>query len=180
MASSTHAVPEEPLPRIFWVGIGCKQGTAKGLIEQAIRAVFRAYTLHEGAIAGVATIDTKANEAGLLAFCRDRHLPLCFYPVERLRSVTVPNASSAIEAAVGTPSVAEAAALLACGEGEAGEVDQGITAETQRRRESNLVMLSTRDTLRPKPVLCVPKQCYRSMDQKGAMTIAVARSAQHS
>lgn len=100
--------------RALWVGIGCKRGTPKVVIEQAIQAVFQAQALAEDAIAGIATIDTKADEIGLVAFCRDRHLPLRCFSAAMLRSTAIPNPSSAIATAVGTPSVAEAAALLAC------------------------------------------------------------------
>ena len=58
------------------MGIGCKRGTSKRLIEQAVRDVFQRHNLSEDAIAGIATINTKADEAGLIEFCRDRHLPL--------------------------------------------------------------------------------------------------------
>jgi cobalt-precorrin 5A hydrolase/precorrin-3B C17-methyltransferase len=135
-----------------------------------MRSIFEVHRLDESAIAGVATIDTKVNEAGLIEFCCDRSLPLFFYAAERLRSVVVPHASSAIEEAIGTPSVAEAAALLACWEaGGGGE----LTAETQRRGESYLKQFPTPYTLHPIPVLHVPKQCYRSAETRGAVTIAV-------
>ncbi|MBW4581845.1 MAG: cobalamin biosynthesis protein [Tildeniella nuda ZEHNDER 1965/U140] len=100
--------------RELWVGIGCKRGTSAIVIEQAIQAVFQAHGLAEEAIAGIATVNTKADEVGLVAFCRDRHLPLRYFSADVLRSVTIPNPSSAIDKYVGTSSVAEAAALLAC------------------------------------------------------------------
>lgn len=148
----------------------------KSLIEQAIRVVFCTHWLPERVIAGIATIDTKRNEAGLIEFCVDRNLPLFFYPAEVLRSVTVLHPSSTINAVVGTPSVAEAAALLACREAgracqEAGMREEGqITAETQRDGECTPTLLSM-------PILHLPKQCYRGAEQWGAVTIAVARLA---
>lgn len=129
------------------MGIGCKRGTSKRLIEQAVRAVFRAHNLSEDAIVGLATINTKADEAGLIEFCRDRELPLRCFPAEALRSVAIPNPSRTIETAIGTPSVAEAAALLASW--EAGEA---------------------------KPNLCVAKQIFPNSAQTGLVTVAVARS----
>lgn len=102
-------------PRVLWVGVGCERGTSRHLIETAIQQVCRSNHLAEGAIAGIATIDLKADEAGLVELCRDRHWPLQTFPADVLRSVTVPNPSSIVEAEVGTPSVAEAAALQASG-----------------------------------------------------------------
>lgn len=102
-------------PRVLWVGIGCERGTSRQMIERAITEVMQAHALAESAIAGVATIDLKADEVGLAELCRDRLFPLRTFPAEMLRSVTVPTPSNVVEKAVGTPSVAEAAALLAAG-----------------------------------------------------------------
>ncbi len=103
-------------PRVLWVGVGCERGTAEAAIEAAIEGVFQAQHLAQGAIAGIASIDLKADEVGLLAVCQSRHLSLQTFTAEQLKSVPVPNPSPVVEQEVGTPSVAEAAALLAAGE----------------------------------------------------------------
>ncbi len=141
-------------PRVLWVGIGCERGSSQELIETAIREVFQEYQLAEDAIAGIATIDIKADEVGLLAFCRDRSLPLKTFAADVLKTVAVPNPSSVVERAVGTPSVAEAAAVLGMSH-----------AEAQRRREEE------------GGLLLVSKQVFRSPSQnsQGAVTVAVAR-----
>jgi cobalt-precorrin 5A hydrolase/precorrin-3B C17-methyltransferase len=100
-------------PRVLWLGIGCERGTSHELIEKAITQVCQNYQLAQQAIAGIATIDLKADEVGLIELCRDRNLPLRTFPADILRSVTVPNPSKIVDAEVGTPSVAEAAALCA-------------------------------------------------------------------
>lgn len=100
-------------PRVLWVGIGCERGTSKKLMATAIEEVFRVNHLAFGAIAGIATIDIKADEVGLVEICQEKKWPLRTFPPEVLRSVTVPNPSAVVEAEVGTPSVAEAAALCA-------------------------------------------------------------------
>ena len=99
-------------PRVLWVGIGCKRGTSESLIEYAVQKTLRSHHLAEAAIAGVATIDSKATEIGLVKFCHDRQLPLQFFSAEALSAIEVPNPSSFVET-VGTSSVSEAAALLA-------------------------------------------------------------------
>ena len=58
-------------------------------------------------------MDLKADEAGLLAAVRARDWPLAVFPAAALAAVPVPNPSEVVRAAAGTPSVAEAAALLA-------------------------------------------------------------------
>jgi cobalt-precorrin 5A hydrolase / precorrin-3B C17-methyltransferase len=104
LAIATHTV--------LWIGIGCKRGTSCELIASAVTEVLHKNHLAVEAIAGIATIDRKVDEIGLIEFCRDRNLPLITYPAEILRTVCVPNPSD-IVAEIGTPSVAEAAALYA-------------------------------------------------------------------
>jgi cobalt-precorrin 5A hydrolase len=97
----------------LWVGIGCQRGTSCEFIEAAIKHVFKEYCLIEGAITGVATVDSKANEAGLIEFCDFWNLPLKFFSAEKLEKINVPNPSQTIASKVKTASVAEAAAILA-------------------------------------------------------------------
>ena len=141
-------------PRVLWVGMGCERGTSSRLIATAVEQVFQAAHLAEAAIAGVATIDLKADEAGLLEFCRDRALPLRCFPSEKLRSVQVPNPSEVVAAEVGTPSVAEAAAILA--------------AQT---------VVAIEPTDEP-ATLRVTKQIVRQEGESGAVTIAIAQAPQ--
>ncbi|MDY7014340.1 MAG: cobalamin biosynthesis protein, partial [Cyanobacteriota bacterium] len=100
-------------PRVLWVGMGCERGTSRDVMEAAIAQVFEQFHLAEAAIAGIATIDLKADEVGFLELCRDRDWPLKTFRAEPLRSLEVPTPSQVVEREVGTPSVAEAAAILA-------------------------------------------------------------------
>ncbi len=69
----------------------------------------------------VATIDRKATEPAITALAARLGVPVRSFDAAALRGVValgrVPNPSQVVEAAVGTPSVAEAAALLAAGPG---------------------------------------------------------------
>jgi cobalt-precorrin 5A hydrolase/precorrin-3B C17-methyltransferase len=138
-------------PRVLWVGIGCERGTSRQLLETAIQQTCQSHHLAEGAIAGLATIDIKADEVGLVELCRDRNLPLRTFPAEVLRSVNVPNPSAVVEKEVGTPSVAEAAALLAANSFVGA---QGVAP------------------------LLVKKQIFKVEGQAGAVTVAIAQSEQ--
>ncbi|VXD18322.1 Precorrin methylase [Planktothrix serta PCC 8927] len=102
-------------PRVLWLGIGCERNTPKALIEKAIEQVLQQYNLAEAAIAGIATLDIKGDEPGLVELCQAQHWPLRTFPSEVLRQIEVPNPSEVVAAEVGTPSVAEAAALQAAG-----------------------------------------------------------------
>ncbi|GAP97715.1 cobalamin biosynthesis protein [Leptolyngbya sp. NIES-2104] len=98
--------------QLLWVGIGCRRGTSRELIESAIAQVLNQYGLCENQIVGVATVDRKSDETGLLEYCEAHQFPLSLFSVEELSAIVVPNPS--IDR-IGTPSVAEAAAILATG-----------------------------------------------------------------
>ncbi|MBF2022736.1 MAG: precorrin-3B C(17)-methyltransferase [Hydrococcus sp. C42_A2020_068] len=140
-------------PRVLWVGIGCERGTSRQLIEVALAQVCQRYHLATEAIAGIATIDLKADEAGILEYCRDRNLPLKTFPAEILRQVSTPNPSTVVEREVGTSSVAEAAAILG-GKG--------------RKLTTNYPPI-------PNPLI-VPKQIVKLEGEPGAVTVAIALS----
>jgi cobalamin biosynthesis protein CbiG len=93
------------------VGIGAPTGVTAEEVLAAVDAV-----LPPGA-AGVrlATLDTRAAEPGIAAAAAARGWPLVGHPAAELARVPVPAPSGRVAAAVGTPSVAEAAALLGGG-----------------------------------------------------------------
>ncbi|MCP6761277.1 MAG: cobalamin biosynthesis protein [Fischerella sp. CENA71] len=99
--------------RNLWVGIGCQRGTSREFIEAAITHVFRENQLSQNAIAGIATIDHKANEVSLVELCRENNWLFKTFAAEILCTVSVPNPSPLIHKHIKTPSVAEAAALCA-------------------------------------------------------------------
>ncbi|MEM9815705.1 MAG: precorrin-3B C(17)-methyltransferase [Cyanobacteria bacterium P01_D01_bin.6] len=144
-------------PRVLWVGIGCERGTSQSLIEQAIADGLRSRHLAMPAVAGIATIDLKADETGLLHLCQEHAWPLRCFTAAELRQVSVPHPSSVVEQAVGTPSVAEAAAILAAMTGEPLSTTGGDCP------------VKTLDTC-----LCVTKQVFRDPAEPGAVTVAIA------
>ncbi len=99
--------------RILWVGVGCQRGVSKLAIQRAIEWVFDRANLDLATIAGIATLDRKADEIGLADYCRESGLFLKIYRPERLNSVTVDRSSRLVSSLVGTTSVAEATALCA-------------------------------------------------------------------
>ncbi|WP_204102729.1 MULTISPECIES: precorrin-3B C(17)-methyltransferase [Spirulina sp. CCY15215] len=142
-------------PRVLWVGLGCERGTPKSLIDRGLKAVFQRNHLAEAAIAGIATIDIKADEVGILQLCKERDFPLRTFSAEALKSVAVPTPSPVVDREVGTPSVAEAACLLGCGGLEGtGLEGTGLVSKP--------------------PHLLVKKQVYKEEGVKGAVTIAVS------
>ncbi len=100
-------------PRVLWVGIGCERGTPEKVIENALTETLQNYGLASGAIAGLATIALKADEAGILNLAAAQNYPLQIYSAETLNAMTVPTPSAVVAQEVGTASVAEASALKA-------------------------------------------------------------------
>ena len=100
-------------PRVLWIGIGCERNTSRELIEQAIDETCKTYHFASDAIAGIASINLKADEKGIVEVCQRRNLIFKTFTAEQLNEVEVPTPSEIVEQEVGTPSVAEAAAILA-------------------------------------------------------------------
>ncbi|MEU2912385.1 precorrin-3B C(17)-methyltransferase [Streptomyces massasporeus] len=103
-------------PPTLVVGVGASKGApveeVLGLVEDALRGA----GLSVASVAELATVDAKAEEAGIVEAARRLGVPLVTYSAKELAGVDVPNPSDAPLAAVGTPSVAEAAALVGGGE----------------------------------------------------------------
>lgn len=96
------------------VGVGVRPGTPAGAVRELLERVARGNRLDLGEVV-VATLDRRAGEPGLLDAVAPR-VPRG-YPAEALAAAPVPHPSGRVAAATGTPSVAEAAALLAAGPG---------------------------------------------------------------
>ncbi|MGC1310180.1 MAG: precorrin-3B C(17)-methyltransferase [Phormidesmis sp.] len=137
-------------PRVLWVGVGCERGTSKELIDYAVTQACRAQHLAVEAIAGIATIDLKSDEVGLIDFVTEKKWPLRCFSAKTLKAITVPTPSRIVEQAVGTPSVSEAAAIAAAG-------------------ESDLRVLRVKKQV-------VKQQNVEILGAKGAVTVAIAQA----
>ena len=100
-------------PPSLVVGIGASRGVPAAEVAALIDAALADAGLSPRSVRQAATVDLKADEAGLLAAVRARDWPLAVFPAAALAAVPVPNPSEVVRSAAGTPSVAEAAALLA-------------------------------------------------------------------
>ena len=95
------------------IGLGCQRGIALDTLESAVAEALQG--LGEVAVACLATHVCKGEEPALQALAQGRGWRLRLYPAAALAAVVVPNPSSRVARELGTPSVAEAAALLAAG-----------------------------------------------------------------
>lgn len=103
-------------PPSLVVGVGASRGAPADEVLGLVEAALRDAGLSPKSVAGLATVDAKAEEPGIVAAAERLGVPLVTYSAEELAGVEVPNPSDAPLAAVGTPSVAEAAALVGGGE----------------------------------------------------------------
>ncbi|WP_406305727.1 precorrin-3B C(17)-methyltransferase [Streptomyces sp. NBC_00885] len=103
-------------PPSLVVGVGASKDApldeVLGLVEETLRDA----GLSARSVAALTTVDAKAQEPGIVGAAEHLGVPLVTYAPEKLASIAVPNPSGAPLAAVGTPSVAEAAALAEGGE----------------------------------------------------------------
>lgn len=95
------------------LGIGCDRGTPAETIARAVDAALEQAGVNAFDVGAVASIDLKADEPGLLDIAAARGWKIRFYPAAELARVSVPNPSEVVRKYTGTPSVSEAAALLA-------------------------------------------------------------------
>ncbi len=95
------------------VGLGCDRGTSAATLENALEIALSGQHLRMNDIRFLATIEQKKDEKGLLELAEKLNRPLTFFSAERLSHVKTPNPSRTVWRHMGTPSVSEAAALLA-------------------------------------------------------------------
>jgi len=97
-------------PPSLVLGIGTSRGATVAELDQLVDVALAG--LSPLSVTAVASVDAKAGEPGLLELCAHRGWALTTYPADALAAVEVPNPSAEPMRVLGTPSVAEAAALL--------------------------------------------------------------------
>ncbi|WP_328710126.1 precorrin-3B C(17)-methyltransferase [Microbispora hainanensis] len=118
----TDRLVEPPRPAVvvrppsLVVGVGASRGVAAEEVLALIHEALADAGLSPRSVVRLATADVKADEAGIVEAARTLGVPLVTHPAERLARVEVPHPSEVVRRAVGTPSVAEAAALAGGGE----------------------------------------------------------------
>lgn len=99
----------------YTVGLGCDRGVPLETVRDAVHVALAQAGARPEDVVAAASITLKRDEAALLALAREQDWPLRFYAPEELAQVAVPNPSETVRRYTGTPSVSEAAALLAAG-----------------------------------------------------------------
>jgi cobalt-precorrin 5A hydrolase/precorrin-3B C17-methyltransferase len=143
-------------PPSLVLGVGASRGVSAVEVLGLIDAALAQARLSPLSVAALATVDAKAGEAGLVEAARQRGWPLVTYPASRLAGIEVPHPSTAVLAAVGTPSVAEAAAVAGGGTLIAGKRKsaKATVAVARVRPRGRLVLVGlgpgARDLLTPR------------------------------
>jgi len=127
-------------PPSLVVGMGASRGVSLDEARRLLDTALEAAGLAVESVAAIATAQIKGDEQGLVDLAHQLRVPLVTHSAAALGQVTVPNPSEVVRAVVGTPSVAEAAALLGAREC-LGITDGGGTgAELTRHTEGELVV----------------------------------------
>ena len=95
------------------LGLGCDRDTSIGTLRAALRAALAVCRERIEDVVAVGSIDLKADEPALLQMAAEHGWTIRFYTPQELAAVEVPNPSETVRKHTGTPSVSEAAALLA-------------------------------------------------------------------
>ncbi|WP_462187362.1 MULTISPECIES: cobalamin biosynthesis protein [unclassified Frankia] len=127
------------------VGVGARPGVTAAEILGLVEAALHDLAAPMSAVRRMATVEARRDEPGVVAAARHHGWPLVGHPAALLAGVDVPHPGAAAHAALGTPSVAEAACLIP------------------------LAVPLSLGTAMPQPVLLVPKRAGRRV------TVAIAR-----
>lgn len=116
LVSDQVAVPDDlPTvvlhPKSLVIGMGANRGTPASALRALLDETLADRGLALASVAALTSVDAKADEPGLIELAGALQVPFVTYPPEKLAAFEVPNPSAAPEAAVGTPSVAEASVL---------------------------------------------------------------------
>ncbi len=104
------------IPKNLVIGIGCRRGTSCPEIAAAVLNRLAANGLDPRRICAAATVDLKADEPGLLAFCKAQKLPLHTYSAEQLMQVSGDfTASAFVSSITGADNICERSAVLCSG-----------------------------------------------------------------
>jgi cobalt-precorrin 5A hydrolase len=102
---------------VIVVGVGARGGTTAAELRAAVDAVLGTAGIADEEVAILATVDRRAADHAVREMALTKGWRLLGLAAGELARHQVPHPSVTVAAAVGTPSVAEAAALCAAGPG---------------------------------------------------------------
>ena len=103
-------------PKSLVLGVGCERGVSAAALEDGLGRFLDEHRFCKESITVLASVELKADEQGILELAQRHGWQTVFYSAEELAVVLgMPNPSETVARCVGTPGVAEPAALLASG-----------------------------------------------------------------
>jgi precorrin-4 C11-methyltransferase len=140
-------------PKSLVLGVGCERGITEAALEDGLQQFLQSHHFARSSIQALASIDVKSDETALLVIAEKNGWATIYYSAAELAAVTgAPNPSEVVEKCVGTPGVAEPAALLAAGARELLVEKQVVTsALAPQRMTFALARLSTHSPAADKP-----------------------------
>lgn len=105
------------IPKILYLGIGCRRGVKSKVIIELIEEVFEKHGLYTDAIAGISSIELKSDETGILEAAEYFNVQPRFYSAEEIQTVEGEfKGSEFVRKITGVGAVAEPSAFLSGGE----------------------------------------------------------------
>jgi cobalt-precorrin 5A hydrolase / cobalt-factor III methyltransferase / precorrin-3B C17-methyltransferase len=117
-------------PQAYVLGVGCARNADPAELEGLVRDTLGGAEIAPGAVAGVATLNLKADEPAVNALAASLGVPLRLFTAAELEAMTprLANPSEIVFAEVGTHGVSEAAALAAA---------EGAELAVEKRKSAN-------------------------------------------
>ena len=105
-------------PRCLWIGIGARRGVSETAVADAVEQGLAKLGLSPYAVAGLASIDLKKDEAGILNYAAAQDLPFRTFSKDDLQAVPGSYTKSAfVRSVTGVSNVCERAAMREAGRG---------------------------------------------------------------
>ena len=91
-------------------GIGCRKGVSEEVLEQGLKEVLKEYGLEMEQLCGLASIDLKKEEAGLMQLSEKYKIPFVTYNADELMKIrSVSDSSDFVKKVTGVDNVCERA-----------------------------------------------------------------------
>ncbi len=128
-------------PHRHVIGVGCERGTDPQEVIDLAEQVLTEHSIARGAIAGVASIDLKADEVAVHALAKHLDVPVRFHSAARLEEETprLVNPSDVVFSEVGCHGVSEGAALAATGQ------DSELVLAKQKSKRATVAIAKSQD-----------------------------------
>ena len=105
-------------PRCLWIGIGARRSVSETAVANAVEQALAKLDLSPYAVAGLASIDLKKDEPGILNYAAAHDLPFRTFSKDDLQAVPGSYSESAfVRSVTGVSNVCERAAVRAAGPG---------------------------------------------------------------